>query len=171
MTNTTPAQTDTWPSLEDHLTSLDNSFLQSKLPRELTSYCILRSDVRRPRVMLGDHPVPDDRGDELIEPAIDAVDAGVITVSQYDQLFLLFRLCAKATVIRARRKPDMAQIWISGIASGDINRDAIDRARQCADTLIAIFGEPAIPIAAGRRITEAQTQYAQSLGVEIIIME
>ena len=115
--------------------------------------------------MLGDHPVPDDRGDELIEPAIDAVDAGVITVSQYDQLFL------KATVIRARRKPDMAQIWISGIASGDINRDAIDRARQCADTLIAIFGEPAIPIAAGRRITEAQTQYAQSLGVEIIIME
>ena len=165
MTNTTPAQTDTWQSLEDHLTSLDNSFLQSKLPRELTSYCILRSDVRRPRVMLGDHPVPDDRGDELIEPAIDAVDAGVITVSQYDQLFL------KATVIRARRKPDMAQIWISGIASGDINRDAIDRARQCADTLIAIFGEPAIPIAAGWRITEAQTQYAQSLGVEIIIME
>ena len=115
--------------------------------------------------MLGDHPVPDDRGDELIEPAIDAVDAGVITVSQYDQLFL------KATIIRARRKSDMAQIWISGIASGDITRDAIDRARQCADTLIAIFGEPAIPIAAGWRITEAQTQYAQSLGVHIIIME
>ena len=165
MTNTTPTQTDSYSSLEDHLTSLDNSFLQSKLPRELTSYCILRSDVRRPRVMLGDHPVPDDRGDELIEPAIDAVDAGVITVSQYDQLFL------KATVIRARRKSDMAQIWISGIASGDINRDAIDRARQCADTLTAIFCEPAVPIAAGWRITEAQTQYAQSLGVEIIIME
>ena len=165
MTNTTPAQTATWPSLEDHLTSLDNSFLQSKLPRELTSYCILRGDVRRPRVMLGDHPVPDDRGDELIEPAIDAVDAGVITVSQYDQLFL------KATVIRARRKSDMAQIWIAGAASGDITRDAIDRARQCADTLIAIFGEPVFPIAAGWRITEAQTQYAQTIGVEIIIME
>lgn len=165
MTNTTPAQTDTWPSLEDHLTSLDNSFLQSKLPRELTSYCILRSDVRRPRVMLGDHPVPDDRGDELIEPAIDAVDAGVITVSQYDQLFL------KATVIRARRKSDMAQIWIAGAASGDITRDAIDRARQYADTLTAIFGEPAFPVAAGRRITETQTQYAQTIGVHIIIME
>jgi len=165
MTNTTPTQTDSCPSLEDHLTSLDNSFLQTKLPRELTSYCILRGDVRRPRVMLGDRPIPDDRGDELIEPAIDAVDAGVITVSQYDQLFL------KATIIRARRKSDMAQIWISGIASGDINRDAIDRARQCADTLIAIFGEPAFPVAAGRRITKAQTQYAQSLGVHIIIMD
>ena len=158
MTNTTPAQTDTCPSLEDRLTSLDNSFLQSKLPRELTSYCILRSDVRRPRVMLSDHPVPDDRGDELIEPAIDAVDAGVITVSQYDQLFL------KATVIRARRKSDMAQIWISGIASGDI-----DRARQSADALTAAFGGDAVPVAAGWRITEAQTQYVQSLGVEIIM--
>ena len=166
MTNTTPAQTDTWPSLEDHLTSLDNSFLQSKLPRELTSYCILRSDVRRPRVMLSDGPpVPDDLGNELSDPAADAVDAGVITVSQYDQLFL------KATVVRARRKSDMAQIWIAGAASGDITRDAIDRARQCADTLTAIFGEPAVPIAAGWRITESQTQYAQSLGVEIIIME
>ena len=115
--------------------------------------------------MLGDRPIPDDRGDELGDPAADAADAGVITVSQHNQLFL------KATVVRARRKSDMAQIWISGIASGDINRDAIDRARQCADTLIAIFGEPAVPIAAGWRITEAETQYAQSLGVEIIIME
>ena len=65
----------------------------------------------------------------------------------------------------------MAQVWIAGTASGDINRDDIDRARQYAATLTAIFGEPAIPVAAGSRIAPAETQYAQSIGVHIIIME
>lgn len=122
---------------------------------------------RRPQIMLrgGGPNVPDDLANELIDPALDAVDAGVITVSQYDQLFLT------ATIVRARRKPDMAQVWIAGAASGDIHRDDIDLARQYADTLAAIFGEPAIPVAAGRRITPAETQYAQSIGVHIIIME
>ncbi len=167
MTNTTPAQTDSCPSLEDHLTSLENKYLQERLERVITIPRIQGIRIVGQQIMIssGGPRVPDDLRNELSDPAADAADAGVITVSQHNQLFL------KATVVRARRKSDMAQIWIAGAASGDITRDAIDRARQYADTLTAIFGEPAFPVAAGRRITEAQTQYAQSLGVHIIIME
>ena len=167
MTNTTPpTQTDSLQSLNDHLTSLENDYLQTRLDRYLP-HGIRGFRFRRPQIMLssGGPPVSNDHRHELIDPALDAVDAGVITVSQYDQLFLT------ATIVRARRKPDMAQVWIAGAASGDINRDDIDRARQYADTLAAIFGEPAIPVAAGRRIAPAETQYAQSIGVHIIIME
>lgn len=167
MINTTPTQTDSWQSLEDHLTSLDNHMLWEKLPEKLTSYCILRSDVRRPQVMLGIglRYAKDDLHYELTYAAEDAVEAGVITDTQYTQIFQAH------AIIRAQRKPDMTQLWIAGVALTDITHDAIDQARQSADALTAAFGGDAIPIAAGRRITEAQTQYAQTIGVEIIIME
>ena len=168
MTNTTPpTQTDSLQSLNDHLTSLENSLLREKLPEDMMAYCFMRSDVRRPRVMTGGglRYVKDELHSELLYAVEDAVEAGIITDTQYGQLF------EADAIIRARRKPDMAQIWITGVTLTEISRDVIDRARQSADALTAAFGEPAFPVAAGWRITPAETQYAQSIGVHIIIME
>lgn len=167
MTNTTPTQTHSWQSLDENLTFLENYLLWEKLPEDMTSYCILRSDVRRPRVMtgIGLRYANDKLHYELIYAVEDALDAGIITDTQYTQLF------QADAIIRAQRKPDMAHIWLAGAASSEINRATIDRARQSAHALTAAFGDPAIPVAAGRRIAPAETQYAQNLGVDIIIME
>ena len=147
--------------LDGTVGNLSGSDFEFKLSKSIRSILCQRLDLRRPRIILS---ARHDMSDEFYAQLEDAVEQNLISDAQSE------RIERTDIIIRAQRKSDRAWIWIAVEASVSIHRDDIDRARQSADALAAVFAEPALPVAVGQRITPPETQHAQTAAVHTTIV-
>ena len=83
-----------------------------------------------------------------------AVQVGVITDDEQG------RLSETDMIARGLRNIDDTGVWIAAEASGVINDDDIERARESAAALAKIYEQDAIPVVYGHRIDEQQRENA-----------
>ena len=150
--------------MQSRLDQLWGDRLEAKLPSRLTTPLIREFDVRRSQyVWAGNRVLIGDRNPKFIDDAYAAADAGKITEQE------VTRLQATDLVIRARRNSDDATIWFAVEASGVINKDDIDRARQSADAITKVYEQDAVPLVYGIRIPYQQREQAREQGVRVFI--
>ena len=150
--------------MQSRLDQLWGDRLEAKLPSRLTTPLIREFDVKRSQyVWAGNRVLIGDRNPKFIDDAYAAADAGKITEQE------VTRLQATDLVIRARRNSDGATIWFAVEASGVINKDDIDRARQSADAITKVYEQDAIPLVYGIRIPYQQREQAREQGVRVFI--
>ena len=151
-------------ALERDVATLRGDSLEVKIPRSIRPYLSQKLALRRPRIMQSAMTVEPDR--ELRETVYRAVDENVITVDQED------RIGMTDLILRARRRDDsMAVVWVAVEASNTINRNDIERARESADTLRAVFDEDSIAVAMGYAIREEDLRLADTAGVDVFIVD
>ncbi len=138
--------------------------LEAKLPNRLPTLLMREFDVRRfNSVWASSHVVTGGRNPQFIDDIDAAEDAGKITEEEN------VRLRLTDLVIRARRKSDGATIWFAVEASGVINTDDIERARQSADAIKKVYAQDAIPLVYGYHISDHQRRQASEHDVHVFI--
>ena len=151
-------------ALERDVATLRGDSLEVKIPRSIRPYLSQKLALRRPRIMQSAMTVEPDR--ELRETIYRAVDENVITVDQED------RIGMTDLILRARRRDDsMVVVWVAVEASNTINRNDIERARESADALRAVFDEDSIAVAMGYAIREEDLRLADMAGVDVFIVD
>ena len=151
-------------TLKSDVATLKGDSLEVKIPRSIRPYLSQKLALRRPRIMQSAMTVEPDR--ELRETVYCAVDENVITVDQED------RIGMTDLILRARRRDDsMAVVWVAVEASNTINRNDIERARESADALRAVFDEDSIAVAMGYAIREEDLRLADTAGVDVFIVD
>ena len=150
--------------MERRLDRLWGTDLEMQLHNKLPTPVIREFDVRRLRpVWAGIRVVTEDRNPKFAADVDAASDAGKIT--EYEEN----RLRATDMIMRARRNSDDATIWFAVEASGVINTDDIERARQSADAITKMYDQDAIPLVYGYRIPDHQRRQAREQGVHVFI--
>ena len=150
--------------MERRLDRLWGTDLEMQLHNKLPTPVIREFDVRRLRpVWAGIRVVTEDRNPKFAADVDAASDAGKITEHEEN------RLRATDLIMRALRKSDGATIWFAVEASGVINTDDIDRARQSADAITKMYDQDAIPLVYGYRIPYPQREQAREQGVRVFI--
>ena len=147
--------------LDNTVGRLDGRDYEARLAKNLATILSQRIGLRRAQTI---RSAVDRMPPEISAQLEDAVEENLISDSQGE------RITETDIIIRAQRKSDRAWIWIAVEASVSIHRDDIDRARQSADALAAVFAEPAIPVAVGQRIAPPETQHAQAAAVHTTIV-
>ena len=138
--------------------------LEAQLPNKLPMLVRREFDVRRSHSVWADSRAgTGDRNPRFATDVADATDAGKISEDEH------IRLMTTDLVMRARRNSDDATIWFAVEASGVINTDDIDRARQSADAIKKMYDEDAIPLVYGYRIPDHQRRQAREQGVRVFI--
>ena len=147
--------------LDNTVGRLDGRDYEARLAKNLATILSQRIGLRRAQTI---RSAVDRMPPEISAQIEDAVEENLISDSQGE------RITETDIIIRAQRKSDRAWIWIAVEASVSIHRDDIDRARQAADALAAVFAEPALPVAVGQRIAPPETQHAQAAAVHTTIV-
>ena len=147
--------------LDNTVGRLDGRDYEARLAKNLATILSQRIGLRRAQTI---RSAVDRMPPEISAQLEDAVEENLISDSQGE------RITETDIIIRAQRKSDRAWIWIAVEASVSIHRDDIDRARQAADALAAVFAEPALPVAVGQRIAPPETQHAQAAAVHTTIV-
>lgn len=147
--------------LDNTVGRLDGRDYEARLAKNLATILSQRIGLRRAQTI---RSAVDRMPPEISAQIEDAVEENLISDSQGE------RIAETDIIIRAQRKSDRAWIWIAVEASVSIHRDDIDRARQSADALAAVFAEPTIPVAVGQRIAPPETQHAQAAAVHTTIV-
>ena len=147
--------------LDNTVGRLDGRDYEARLAKNLATILSQRIGLRRAQTI---RSAVDRMPPEISAQLEDAVEENLISDSQGE------RITETDIIIRAQRKSDRAWIWIAVEASVSIHRDDIDRARQSADALAAVFAEPALPVAVGQRIAPPETQHAQAAAVHTTIV-
>ena len=144
--------------LENHLIYLRGVSLEKKMPKTL---CEMLSDedeldIKRLHIfwMARRQTQPLNRSEQFIRAVEEATDNGTITDDEE------LRLLTTDMVVRSLRESDGSRLWIAVEASGVIDQDDIERARQSALALRKIYGEDAIPAVYGYRISDRQREQA-----------
>ena len=152
-------------TLKSDVATLKGDSLEVKIPRSIRPYLSQKLALRRPRIMQSAMTVEPDL--ELRETVYRAVDENVITVDQED------RIGMTDLILRATRRRDdsMAVVWVAVEASNTINRNDIERARESADALRAVFDEDSIAVAMGYAIREEDLRLADTAGVDVFIVD
>lgn len=148
--------------VEADVAVLKGDGLEAKLHRRIRSLLSRRLGLRRAQVLQS--PVQDTRP-ELFEPVEKAFDAGSIDDKQET------RINAADFIVRARRKTDQAPVWVAVEVSNAISRRDIERARQTADALRAVFSQDALAVTAGYRIQPQDQQQADRAGVHALLVD
>ena len=147
--------------VEADVAVLKGDGLEAKLHRRIRSLLSQRLGLRRAQILQS--PVQDTRP-ELFEPVEKALDAGSID-DQQDT-----RISAADFIIRARRKADQASVWVAVEVSNAISRRDIERARQTADALRAVFSQDALAVTVGYRIQQQDQQQADKAGAHVLLV-
>ena len=142
--------------VEADLAILKSNSLEAKLHRRIRPLLSRRLDLRRIQVLQS--PVQDTRP-ELLDPVEKAFDTGGIDDKQET------RISATDFIVRAQRKADRAPVWVAVEASNAIARRDLERARQTADALQAIFSQDTLAVVAGYRIEPQDRRQADEAGV------
>lgn len=138
--------------------------LEAQLPNKLPTLARREFAVIRPNIVWADSRAgTGDRNPKFVADVTDAADASKITEDEY------IRLRATDLIMRARRNSDGATIWFAVEASGVINTDDIDRARQSADAIKKMYEQEAVPMVYGYRIPYPQREQAIEQGVRVFI--
>ena len=149
--------------MQYRLDRLWGSDLEAQLHNKLPTPVRREFDVRHPRPVWAAR-IAGIRGSSRFEDDVDAAsDAGKITENEET------RLRVTDLIMRARRNSDGATIWFAVEASGVINIDDIDRARQSADAITKVYEQDAVPIVYGYRISDHQRRQAHEQGVHVFI--
>ncbi len=141
---------------------LKGDSLEGKLHRRIRPLLSQRLKLRRARVMQS--PLRETRR-ELFEPVEEAFDRGVISDSQET------RIDATDIIVHATRKEDRSQVWVAVEASNNIGQSDIERVRQSADALGAIFQQDTIAMVAGYHIHPLDQERADSMNVHAFLIE
>ena len=148
--------------VEADVAVLKGDSLEAKLHRRIRPLLSRRLDLRRTQVLQS--PVQDTRP-ELLEPVERAFDAGDIDDKQET------RISATDFIVRAQRKADRAPVWVAVEASNAIARRDLERARQTADALKAVFSQDTLAVVAGYRIEPQDRRQADEAGVHILLVD
>ena len=142
--------------IKNGLAYLIGSDLEVKLHRRARARLSQDLGLRRPEIMQSQllEPAP-----ELARPVDDAYQSGVITAEQDA------RITETDFVLRAQRRDDPATVWIAVEVSATIDAHDVQRARETADALAAVFGTDTIAVASGYWIDPRDQQRADAAGV------
>ena len=148
--------------VEADVAVLKGDSLEVKLHRRIRPLLSRRLDLRRTQVLQS--PVQD-TCPELFEPVERAFDAGEIDDRQET------RISATDFIVRAQRKADRAPVWVAVEASNAIGRRDLERARQTADALQAIFSQDTLAVVAGYRIEPQDRRQGDEAGVHVLLVD
>ncbi len=141
---------------------LKGDSLEVKLHRRVRAILSQRFGLRGSRVL---QSLVQDTSPELFEPVEEASDNGIITDAQET------RINSTDIIVRARRKSDSAQVWAAVEVSNSISRHDMERVRQSAEALRAVFQRETLAVVTGYRIHPQDREQADSAGVYTILVE
>ena len=148
-------------NLERDVSILKGDSLEWKLFKRIRPLVSQMMNLRRSRIMLSGIV---EIKPEIEIPLMEAVENGVITQSQE------LRVTVTDFVIRAVRNEDGSQFWIAVEVSNNIAQRDIERVKESADALNAVFGD-AVGVVAGYRIHPRDRERADESGVRILLVE
>ena len=153
---------DTVRDIQDKVGALVGDTLELKLPGRIIP--LLSQKIRLRRAEIVRSPTTT-MSREFADAIADAVDAGTLEEWQEDRLGLT------DIIIRAQRQSDRSPVWVAVEASSVIHLRDIERVRQSADSLSAVFGQDAIAVVAGNQIEPAESRQADEASVVVLIIE
>ena len=148
--------------LKTDVAVLRGDMLEVKIHRRIRPLLSQRLDLRRAQVLQS--PVQDTHP-ELFQPVEEAFDAGSIDDGQET------RINATDLIVRAQRKADRTPVWIAIEVSNAISQRDLERARQAADALNAVFLQDALAVVVGYRIQPQDQQRGDEAGVHTLLVE
>ena len=159
-TDTASLKADT-ASLKTTVASLKGDNLEVKLHKRARSLISQRLGLRKARMMTS---VIQGEDPGLSEPVDNALANGVITDAQEG------RIAETDMIFRARLRTDGSLVWIVVEVSNTIDSSDIQRVRQTADALSAVFQQDALSAVIGYRIHPRDQERADDAGVRTIIV-
>ena len=148
--------------VEADVAVLKGDMLEVKLHRRIRPLISQRLGLRRAQVLQS--PVQDTHP-ELFQPVEEAFDAGVIDDGQET------RINATDLIVRAQRKANRTPVWVAVEVSNAISQRDLERARQAADALNAVFSQDALAVVIGYRIQPQDQQRWDEAGVRTLLVE
>lgn len=142
--------------VKDGVAYLIGSDLEVKLHRRARARLSQDLQLRRPEIMQSQllEPLPD-----LARPVDIAYQDRVITAEQDA------RITETDFVLRARRRDGTDTVWIAVEVSATVDAHDIQRARDTADALAAVFGTETIAVVSGYWIDPQDYERADAAGV------
>ena len=147
--------------IQDKVGGLIGDTLELKLPGRIIPLLSQKIRLRRAEIVRSSTTT---MSSEIADTIADAVDAGVLEDWQE------FRIGLTDIIIRAQRQSDRSAVWVAVEASSAIHLRDIERARQSADALAAVFRENTIALVAGYAIDPEESRQAEDTGVEVLIV-
>ncbi len=151
----------TTTGLKSDVASLKGLALEVRMPKMVRSRLSQELGLRHARMMT---TLLQEMAPELAKPVEDALDSGVISDEQE------VRINATDVILRAQRKTDRSLVWVAVEASNTIDRNDIERVRQSANALGAVFQQDALAAVIGYRIHTRDQERADRAGVHTIIV-
>ena len=142
--------------------ALKGDSLEVRMHKWIRPFLSQKLALRRPDIV---HGAVTHTDRELQEAVYEAVDADRITVEQEVRVF------ATDLILRAQRRHDRATVWVAVEASNTLDGRDVERARESADVLQAIFGEPATAAVMGHVIPSPHQELADASGVEVFVVD
>ncbi len=134
--------------------------LEVRMHKWIRPFLSQKLGLRRAHVVQGAVTDPDR---DLQEAVYEAVDTDRITIGQEARVF------ATDLILRARAK-DRANVWVAVEASNAVDGRDVERARESADALQAIFGEQSTAVVTGHSIPAEPRRLAAASGVEVFLV-
>ena len=142
--------------------ALKGDSLEVRMHKWIRPFLSQKLALRRPDIV---HGAVTHTDRELQEAVYEAVDANRITVEQEVRVF------ATDLILRARRQSGRTTVWVAVEASNTLDRRDVERARESAEALQAIFGEEAAAAVMGHAIGSKHRELAAASGVEVFIVD
>ena len=149
-------------TLERDVAALKGDSLEVRIHQRIRPYLSQKLRLRRAHTV---HSPVVDTDRDLQEAVYDAVDADRITENQEARVF------ATDLILRAQRAKDRTTVWVAVEASNTLDQRDVERARESADALQAIFGEQSTAAVMGHSIPAGPRQVAEASGVEVFLVE
>ena len=148
--------------LKTDVAELKGDMLEVKIHRRIRPLLSQRLGLRRAQVLQS--PVQDTHPD-LFQPVEEALDTGSIDDQQET------RINATDLIVRAQRKADRTPVWVAVEVSNAISQRDLERARQAAEALSAVFLQDALAVVVGYRILPPDQQRGDEAGVHALLVE
>ena len=142
--------------------ALRGDSLEVRMHKWIRPFLSQKLGLRRPYIV---HGAVTDTDRQLQEAVYKAVDADRITVKQEARLF------ATDLILRAQLGSDRAIVWVAVEASNTLAEHDVERARESADALQAIFGEQSTAAVMGHAIPAKPRRVADACGVDVFLIE
>ena len=149
-------------ALERDVAALRGDSLEVRIHQRIRPYLSQKLGLRRPQTL---HSVVVDTDRELQKAVYAAADADRITANQEARVF------ATDLILRAQRRSDRATVWVAVEASNTLDQRDIERARESAAALQAIFGEQSTAAVMGHAIPAEPRRLADASGVEVFLID
>ena len=142
--------------------ALKGDSLEVRMHKWIRPFLSQKLELRRPYIVQGAVTGTDRK---LQDAVYEAVDADRITVRQEARIF------ATDLILRAQHGRDRTSVWVAVEASNTLDQRDIERARESADALHAIFGEPSTAAVMGHAIPAEPRRVADASGVEVFLID